>query len=123
MAASPHLLERIKESFELLTNMENQYNTFDSFYKNYFLVGHQHKHTKLFHFLAIALAIIFGVAFLLTLIFWFLALAILTGYGLSIISHYLFEKNKPATYEYPVYSFFSAFRMFFETLIGRHKIL
>jgi hypothetical protein len=114
MAASPHLLERIKESFELLTNMENQYNTFDSFYKNYFLVG---------HFLAITLAIIFGVAFLLTLIFWFLALAILTGYGLSIISHYLFEKNKPATYEYPVYSFFSAFRMFFETLIGRHKIL
>jgi hypothetical protein len=102
--------------------MEKKYDTFDSFYKNYFLVGHQHKHTKLFHFLAIALAILFGMVFLLTLNFWFLGLAVFTGYGLSIISHYLFEKNNPATYEYPIYSFYSAFRMFFETLIGRHKI-
>jgi len=103
--------------------MKKQYDTFDSFYKNYFLLGHQHKHTKLFHFLAIGLAILLGVIFLVTLNFWFLVMAVFTGYGLSVISHYLFEKNEPATYEYPVYSFFSAFRMFFETLIGRHKIL
>ena len=102
--------------------MKKDYDSLDAFYTGYFLVGHQHKYTKLFHFLAIGLGLAQGVVFLVTLNYWFLLTGLFTGYALSIVSHYLFEKNEPATYDYPVYSFFSAFRMFFETLMGKHKI-
>ena len=103
--------------------MENKYETFDSFYKGYFLTGHKHKYTKLFHFVAIGGAILLGVQFLFTFQIVYLIAAVLFGYSISVVSHYLFEKNHPATYSYPFYSFLAAFRMFFETLIGRHKIL
>lgn len=103
--------------------MKKHYQSFDQFYQEYFLAGHRHKHTKLFHFLAIGLALVFGMIFLMTLSWPYLATAVFLGYGLSIISHYLFEKNHPATYDYPFYSFLSAFRMFFETLTGKHKVL
>jgi hypothetical protein len=102
--------------------MKKEYDNFDDFYHEYFLTGHRHKYTKLFHFLAIGFALLFGILFLSTLNWRWFGLAVFIGYALSIVSHYLFEKNKPATYDYPVYSFFSAFRMFFETLIGKHQI-
>ena len=102
--------------------MKKEYESLDAFYKGYFLIGHKHKYTKLFHFVAIGGAIILGITFFITLDYWFLLAGFAVGYGLSIVSHYLFEKNEPATYSDPVYSFFSAFRMFFEILIGRHRI-
>ncbi len=102
--------------------MKKEYATFDDFYQGYFLTGHRHKYTKLCHFLAIGLALLSGILFLATLDWRWIAFAIFIGYSLSIVSHYLFEKNHPATYDYPLYSFFSAFRMFFETLLGKHQI-
>ena len=102
--------------------MKKQYDTFDSFYKNYFLIGHQHKHTKLFHFLAIGLAILFGVFFLVTLKFWFLVMAVFTGYSLSIVSHYLFEKNEPAAFKDPWKAKLSDWIMFLDILRGKVKI-
>ena len=103
--------------------MENKYQSFKEFYKGYFLVGHKHKYTKLFHFIAIAGAILLALIFLFTLQYRFLFAAIFCGYSISVISHYLFEKNHPATYRYPFYSFLGAFMMFFEILAGKHKIL
>ena len=103
--------------------MKKDYADFDTFYRDYFLAGHRHKYTKLCHFLAIGLALASGIVFFATFNWIYLALAVFVGYALSIVSHYIFEKNKPATYDYPVYSFFSAFRMFFEVLIGKHQIL
>ena len=102
--------------------MENKYQSFDTFYKHYFLVGHKHKYTKLFHFIAIGGAIVLGVIFFYTLEIRYLFAALFCGYSISVISHYLFEKNHPATYKYPFYSFLAAFRMFSEVLMGKHKI-
>ena len=103
--------------------MKKEYESLDAFYKEYFLVGHKHKYTKLFHFVAIGGAIILGVIFFITFYFRFLLAAFAVGYGISFASHYLFEKNEPASYSYPVYGFLCAFRLFFEILIGRQRIL
>ena len=103
--------------------MKKQYQTFDSFYKGYFLVGHKNKFTKLFHFIAIGGAISLGLAFFISLQYRYLFAAVFCGYSISIISHYLFENNQPATFSYPYYSFLGAFRMFFEILLGRHRII
>lgn len=45
----------------------------------------------------------------------------LFGYGFAWVGHYFFEKNKPATFKYPLYSLVSDFRLFFEIILGKQK--
>jgi hypothetical protein len=49
---------------------------------------------------------------------WFLPLV---GYGFAWTGHYFFEKNKPATFQYPLYSLISDFKLFFELLSGKQS--
>ena len=50
--------------------------------------------------------------------FWF-PIALLCGYGFAWIGHFFFEKNKPATFKYPFYSFISDWIMYKDILIGK----
>lgn len=45
----------------------------------------------------------------------------LLGYGFAWVGHYRFEKNRPATFKYPLYSLIGDFRLFFETVTGKRK--
>jgi len=68
-------------------------------------------------------ALVCLILFVYTMIFWFILAALFCGYGAAWISHFFVEKNKPATFKYPIYSLLGDYRMFFEILIGRHKLL
>ena len=46
----------------------------------------------------------------------------LFGYGFAWIGHFFFEKNKPATFTYPIYSFIGDWVMFKDILIGKESI-
>jgi len=46
----------------------------------------------------------------------------ISGYGFAWIGHFFFEKNKPATFKYPLYSFCSDFIMYWDILRGKVKI-
>ena len=41
------------------------------------------------------------------------------GYGFAWVGHYVFEKNRPATFKHPWYSLAGDFVMFKDILIGR----
>ncbi len=45
--------------------------------------------------------------------------ALLSGYGFAWVGHYVFEKNRPATFKYPLYSLRGDFRMAREVFSGR----
>lgn len=46
-------------------------------------------------------------------------LAPILGYGFAWVGHVRFEKNRPATFQYPLYSLMGDIRLAFETLTGR----
>ena len=43
----------------------------------------------------------------------------LAGYGFAWLGHFAFEKNKPATFQYPFWSLASDFKMYFQIMIGK----
>ena len=51
---------------------------------------------------------------------WLLAMPII-GYGFAWVGHFFFEKNKPATFKYPLWSLMGDWRMFFEIVSGQRK--
>ena len=51
---------------------------------------------------------------------WLLG-ALVCGYGSAWIGHFFFEKNRPATFRHPLYSFMGDWVMFRDILTGRIK--
>ena len=49
---------------------------------------------------------------------WLLA-APVAGYGFAWVGHFAFEKNRPATFQYPLYSLMGDWVMFRDILRGR----
>ncbi|WP_411888293.1 Mpo1-like protein [Hydrocarboniphaga effusa] len=49
---------------------------------------------------------------------WLVAVP-LSGYGFAWIGHFVFEKNRPATFRYPLYSFVCDFLMYRDMLLQR----
>ncbi len=97
---------------------EKKYKSFWSFY-SYYLTEHSDTNNRLLHFIGTGLIInffIFGIA----LQNWWLMPAIpFCGYGFAWVGHFFIQKNRPATFTYPLYSFGSDFVMFRHVLTGQ----
>ena len=48
-----------------------------------------------------------------------LLFALLSGYGFAWAGHFLFEKNKPASFRQPLYSFVGDWTMYWQIWSGR----
>jgi len=101
--------------------MEERITTYPEFYK-FYLSEHSNKTNRLLHvigttiILAIALTAIYHSTFKLLL------LVPLVGYGFAWIGHFFFEKNKPATFKYPLWSLKSDFKMYFDIVGGKLRL-
>ena len=100
--------------------MEN-YKTFKDFYP-YYIEEHSKPKTKLLHFIGTSISLFFLVQLVITFDPIYLIYALLSGYGFAWVAHFFIEKNKPATFTYPFYSFIGDHKMFVEILMGKHKI-
>lgn len=100
-------------------NRPRSFTSFAEFYP-YYLSEHKNRTSRRLHFcgtlavLSIAVCTLFGVINA----WWLLALP-LCGYGFAWLGHFVFEKNRPATFQHPFYSLAGDFVMFKDMLIGR----
>ena len=98
-----------------------RYKTFKDFYP-YYIEEHSKPKTKLLHFIGTSISLFFLVQLVITFDPIYLIYALLSGYGFAWVAHFFIEKNKPATFTYPFYSFIGDHKMFVEILMGKHKI-
>lgn len=53
----------------------------------------------------------------------YFAYGLLSGYACAWVGHFIFERNKPASFKQPVYSFISDWRMFADVLRGNISLI
>jgi hypothetical protein len=83
-----------------------------------YLREHAKPRTRLVHYFGTTLVLLSGLALLLMGDLIWLILAPVAGYAPAWYSHFFIEKNRPATFRYPLWSLYSDFRMYFFWLSG-----
>ena len=98
-----------------------RFSSFREFYP-FYLGEHANRSSRRLHFIGscgvivlVLLALVDGDAR------WLLA-ALACGYGFAWVGHFFFEKNRPATFKHPLYSFAGDWVMFVDILRGRVKL-
>ncbi|MCA6074931.1 DUF962 domain-containing protein [Fulvivirga sedimenti] len=100
--------------------MEDRFNSFREFYP-YYLTEHTHTTSRILHFTGTLLVFVLLIMAIYYGNGWLLLAIPVVGYGFAWVGHFFFEKNKPATFRYPLFSLASDFKLFFELLTGRQK--
>jgi hypothetical protein len=98
-----------------------EYKTLREFYP-YYLNEHQDATCRALHFAGTSLFFVFLMGAFLFHNLNILWLCPLSGYGFAWVGHFFFEKNKPATFKYPLFSLLSDFKLYFEIVAGKEKI-
>jgi hypothetical protein len=98
--------------------MPREYRSFAEFWP-FYLREHSKPRTRALHYAGTTLVVaILLFAILAGRWFWLLAIP-LAGYGFAWFAHFAVEKNKPATFTYPLWSLAADFKMWWLWLTGR----
>ncbi len=100
---------------------KKRFNRFSEFYP-FYLSEHQDRVNRRLHFVGTSLVIALVLFALVTQQWLWLAAVPLAGYGFAWVGHFFFEKNKPATFNHPLYSFLGDWVMYKDILTGKVKL-
>ena len=92
--------------------------SFAEFYP-FYLSEHRNPTCRKLHFVGSSLVLGIVVLALFTRNAWWLLAAPLAGYGFAWVGHFAFEKNRPATFTYPAWSFAGDWVMYWQLLTGK----
>ncbi|HBK72023.1 MAG TPA: DUF962 domain-containing protein [Flavobacteriaceae bacterium] len=101
---------------------DEKFTSLKEFYP-FYLTEHSNSTSRILHFIGTGLVILLLISTLFTQVWsrlWFIPVI---GYGFAWVGHFFFEKNKPATFQYPFYSLTSDFILFWHLLIGKEKFV
>ena len=98
----------------------DRYTTFREFYP-FYLSQHQDRTCRRLHVVG-SLTVLAVLAYAVGTQRWLALWALpVVGYGFAWVGHFFFEKNRPATFKYPLWSLMGDWRMFFETVSGKRR--
>jgi len=89
---------------------ERQFKSFREFWP-FYLGEHSKPATRLLHCIGTLAALGTVIALIGIGKWWLFPLALVPGYAFAWISHFFVEKNQPATFTYPLWSFMGDWKM------------
>lgn len=98
--------------------MPTRHASFAEFYP-YYLTQHAQLLCRRAHFLGSSSAIAALAQYAAGLNAWWILMALVSGYGGAWIGHVFYEKNRPASFARPLYSFMGDWVMYWQMLTGK----
>lgn len=92
--------------------------SFREFYP-FYLSEHANRTSRRLHFIGSAGVLVLACVAVAQRDAWWLLVALACGYGFAWTGHFFFERNRPATFRHPFYSFAGDWVMFGDILRGR----
>lgn len=97
--------------------MDKRFRSFDEFYP-FYLGEHRNRRCRILHYIGSALVLLMaGIAVASGNYLLLLSLPVI-GYGFAWAGHFGFEKNRPATFQYPIYSLLGDWVMLKDAVTG-----
>lgn len=94
------------------------FTSFAAFYP-FYLSEHSNRTCRRLHFVGSTLGLACVVLALWLRQPWFIAGGLLAGYAFAWVGHFGFEKNKPASFKRPLYSFMGDWKMYADIWLQR----
>ena len=101
-------------------DMSKHYSSFSSFYP-FYLSQHQNTTCRRLHFFGSLTGLLIALYGVFAAMYALLLLALVVGYAFAWVGHFFFEKNKPATFRYPFYSYCGDWVMFKDIICCKIK--
>ena len=101
---------------------EERYKSFAAFFP-FYLEEHSDPVNRALHYVGTSLSIGILITGLVTQYYWLLLMVPFAGYGFAWVGHFIIERNRPATFQYPFWSLLGEFKMlalFVSGRLGRH---
>jgi hypothetical protein len=95
-----------------------RYASFAEFYP-YYLTQHAERICRRTHFIGSTLALVCLATAVMSRQLWWIPAALVCGYGGAWIGHFFFEKNRPASFDQPLFSFRADWMMYWQMVTGK----
>lgn len=95
-----------------------RFRSFSEFWP-FYVAEHSKPGTRLLHLIGTLLATSTMIYFVVAGRWWLFPLGLIPGYAFAWFAHFVVEKNKPASFQYPLWSFAADYKMVAMMIVGR----
>lgn len=86
---------------------------------DFYVQEHSLPLTRTLHFIGTSLGIALLIWFIWRGTWYYFPICLVSGYGFAWFAHFVVEKNRPASFKYPYWSFISDYKMMWYMATGR----